>query len=80
MNSGVWAKLTMLPDPESCWLVRSLPSTVLGSCADSTVANYGYAFQHWKTWTELYAEATVFPINDVHFAPYMQHLSETIGS
>ena len=48
MTGGVWGEMTILGDPELRRLAKSLPSTVLGSRADSTVVKYGYAFQHWK--------------------------------
>ena len=55
MTSGVcvWAEMTMPADPELRQLAKSLPSTVLGSRADSKVVKYGYAFQCWKAWAEL---------------------------
>ena len=45
MTCGVWAELEEVQDPELPWLAKLLPSTVLGSPADSTVAKYVYAFQ-----------------------------------
>ena len=80
MNSGVWEELAKLQDPELCRLARSLPATVLGSRADSTVSKYGYAFQRWKAWAEGRSEVSVFPVSEVHFALYLQHLSESTQS
>ena len=42
---GVWMELARLKDPELRQLVEVLPSTVLRSWAESTVAKYGYTFQ-----------------------------------
>ena len=80
MTSGAWAEMTTLADPELCRLAKSLPSTVLGSRADSTVVKYGSAFQRWKAWADRRLGVVVFPISEVHFALYLQHLSETTGS
>ena len=80
MTSGVWAEFAKLQDPELRRLAGSLPATVLGSRVDSTVSKYGYAFQRWKAWAELRSEVTLFPVSEVHFSLYLQHLSETIHS
>ena len=57
-----------------------MPFTVLGSRANSTVAKYGYVFQWWEAWAEHRVEVTVFAISEVHFALYLQHLSESTHS
>ena len=44
------------------------------------MAKYGYAFQQWKAWAEHRVEISVFPISEVHFALYLQHLSESTYS
>ena len=80
MTGGVWAELTGLQDPELCRLAKLLPSTVLSSRADSTVAKYGYAFQRWKTWAEHRTGVSVFPVSKVHLALYLQHLGESTHS
>lgn len=80
MTSGVWAEMSTLADPELRRLAKSLPDTVLGSRADSTVAKYGCAFQRWKAWAERRSSVAVFPVGEVHFALYLQHLSESTGS
>ena len=59
MTGGVWMQLTTLQDPDLCHFVKLLPSTVLGSWADSTVAKYGWAVQRM--------EALVVAISKVHF-------------
>ena len=80
MTGGVWSELARLQDPELCRLAEVLPSTVLSSRAESTVAKYGYAFQQWKAWAECRKEVLVFPISEVHFALYLQHLSDSTHS
>lgn len=80
MTGGVWSELARLQDPELRRLAEVLPSTVLSSRAESTVAKYGYAFQRWKAWAECRKEVSVFPISEVHFALYLQHLSESTHS
>ena len=34
----------------------------------------------WKTWAQPRREVTVFPIEEVHFAFYLQHLADTTKS
>lgn len=80
MTDGVWAELAEVRDPELQRLAKALPSTVLHSRADSTVAKYGYAFQRWKSWARARDEVPVFPVHAVHFALYLQHLSEKLQS
>ena len=53
---------------------------MLSSSADSTSRKYLYAFSRWKEWAEGKGEITVFPVKDVQFALYLQHLAETTGS
>ena len=66
--------------PELRRLAESLPKTALRSRADSTTTKYLYAFQRWKKWALLRKEVTVFPVGEVHFALYLQHLGETVRS
>ena len=80
MTGGIWAELAGLQDPELCRLAKMVPSTVLGSWASRTVAKYGFAFQQWKAWAEHRVEVIVFPVSEVHFALYLQHLSELTHS
>ncbi len=80
LTCGAWAELAKLEDPELQRLAQALPDTVLGSRAESTTAKYTYAFQRWKTWAEQRAELSVFPVLEVHFALYLQHLGETVKS
>lgn len=80
MTSCVWAELAKLKDPELQHLAESLPATVLHSRANSTVTKYSYTFQRWKVWEEPRSEVSVFPVSEVHFALYLQHLGETVHS
>ena len=69
-----------LEDPELTKLAESLPRTVLGSRADSTVKKYLRAFQRWRRWADHRSRVSSYPIKEAHFALYMQHLSETSKS
>ena len=80
LTSGVWKELADIRNPELRHLADSLPDTVLRSRADSTTTKYLYAFQRWKRWAEPRDEVTVFPVGEVHFALYLQHLGETTQS
>ena len=53
---------------------------MLGSRADTTVVKYGYAFQCGKAPADRRLGVAVFPISEVQFALYLQHLSKTTGS
>ena len=79
-SCGAWVQLSSLQDPELKRLARALPHTVLTSRADSTTKKYLYAFGRWKEWAEGRKEVTVFPVQDLQFALYLQHLSETTES
>ena len=70
-----WRKLKEVQDPELRRLAESLPETVLHSRADSTTAKYLYAYQRWKKSRK---EVKVMPVDEVHFALYLQHLSEMV--
>ena len=39
-----------------------------------------YAFQQWKRWASQRSEVKVFPVQEVHFALYLQHLGEVAKS
>ena len=77
---GVWEIVAELKDPELRRLASTLPDTVLRIRADSTTNKYLHAFQRWRVWAEAQSEVTVFPVSEVHFALYLQHLGETIKS
>ena len=78
MSVGVWPLLKDLEDPELRRLAQSLPATVLRSRADSTSKKYLRAYQRWKTWAEARHEVPAFPVQAVHLALYLQHLSESV--
>ena len=80
MSAGVWPLLKDLEDPELRRLAQSLPATVLRSRADSTSKKYLGAYQRWKTWAEARHEGPAFPVQAVHLALYLQHLSESVQS
>ena len=80
MTVGVWRTLAELEDPELKKLAASLPHTVLHSRADSTTKKYARAFQRWKEWAEPRREVAVYPVQEVHFALYLQHLGDTTKS
>ena len=50
------------------------------SRADSTIRKYIYAFQWWGAWAEERCEVAIFPIQEVRFALYLQHLGEVSAS
>ena len=79
-GGSVWQVLAELKDPELQRLANQLPETVLQSRADSTVKKYMAAFQRWERWAQARREVTVFPVNEVHLALYLQHLSEQTQS
>lgn len=73
--------MLQVDDPELKRLAEGLPSTVVGSRADSTVAKYLRAFQRWKNWVARHAaEISVYPVKEAHFALYLQYLAETSKS
>ena len=80
MSVGVWRTLNQLQDPELKRLASTLPDTVMRSRADSTATKYLYAFRRWKEWAEQRREVTVYPVQEVHFALYLQHLGERTQS
>ena len=57
-------------------LAQSLSHTVLSGRADSTTKKYLYAFGKWKPWAENKKEVNIFPVQDVQFILYLQHLAE----
>ena len=62
-----------LQDPELKGLADALAESVLGSRADSTVRKYLNSFQRCRRWAK---EVTVLPAGEVHFALYLQYLSD----
>ena len=80
LTQGAWKTLAQLKDPELRKLATSLPATVMHSHADRTICKYMCAFKHWKVWTELHLEVTVYSVSDVHLILHLQHLGETTQS
>ena len=80
MSVGIWQTLSGLQDLELKRLTSSLSDTVLHSRAGSTATKYLYAFQRWREWAGPRREVAVFPVQEVHFALYLQHLGEAVQS
>lgn len=80
LSKSVLHELDSLKDPELKRLAHALPSTLLHSRADSTTAKYLCAFQRWRAWAERHDEVKVYPVEETHFALYLQHLAESTGS
>ena len=78
--SGMWPLLSNHEDPELCRLAATLPATVLRIRVDSTTKKYIGAFKRWKTWADSRQGVPSFPVQDIHFALYLQHLSESVES
>lgn len=76
----VWKSLAQLEDPRLQQLSQRLLSTVMSSKAPSTEKKYMYAFGRWKKWAEAMQGVSVFPVETVHLALYLQHLGEASGS
>lgn len=79
-TSTVWSQLTAMEDPELRRLAALLPDTLLSSRADSTTKKYLGAFRRWKAWAEAHQGVPVFPVQEIHLALYLQHLSESARS
>lgn len=76
-TSGIWRSIQAVEDPELKRLAHKLPATIMGSRANATVRKYLRAFQRWRRWAIQHKpEITVYPIQDGHFALYLQHLAE----
>ena len=79
-KKGVWKQLDDIEDPELQRLAQSLPQTVLMSRAGSTSKKYLYAFLRWKLWAEKRVGVSIYPVQEMQFALYLQHLAETTVS
>ena len=69
-----------MSDPELQRLAKELPDTVLRARADSTTRKYLGAYSRWKAWALKRQDVMPYPINEAHFALYLQHLGETSKS
>ena len=79
-SAGVWPILSNLEDPELQRLVAGLPAIVLSSQADGTTRKYLGAYQQWKRWADARQRVPGFPIQEIHLALYLTHVSESAGS
>jgi len=75
LSTGPWSTLKELEDMDLRRLAEALPSSVLRCRATSTTQKYLGAFKRWKTWAAGY-KLSVFPVQEVHLALYLQHLAE----
>ena len=73
----IWQNLAKLKDQQ---LAQQLFGTVMSSKAPSTEKKYLYAFGRWKRWAENMNGVTVFPMEAIHLALYLQHLGNSNGS
>ena len=48
--------------------------------APSTEKKYLYTFGRWKKWAEAMEGVTVFPVEAIHLALYLQYLGDSTGS
>ena len=69
-----------LKDPRLQQLAQQLFGTVMSSKAPSTEKKYLYAFGRWKRWAEGMDGVTVFPVEAIHLALYLQHIGNSTGS
>ena len=60
-------------------LAQQLFGTVMSSKAPSTEKKYLYAFGRWKSWAKDMNGVTVFPVEAIHLALYLQHLGNSNG-
>ena len=78
-QSGVWAMLQELDNPELVELAHRLPATVLQSRAQSSAWKYIGGFKCWKAWAQQHKLA-VFPVEGTNLALYLQHLGDHFES
>ena len=76
----VWRSLAQLKDPRLQQLSQRLHNTVMSSKAPSTERKYMYAFGRWKKWAEAMCCISVFPVDPIHLALYLQHIGDSTGS
>ena len=48
--------------------------------SDPGVVYIGFVCRWWRTWAKGRAEVKVFPVDEVHFALYLQHVAESTES
>ena len=52
----------------------------MSSKAPSTEKKYLYAFGRWKKWAETMDGVTVFSVEAIYLALYLQHIGNSTGS
>ena len=72
--------MSNLEDPELLHLAAGLPATILRSRADGSTRKYLGAYQRWKRWADARQGVPGFPVQEIHLALYITHLSESTGS
>ena len=80
LSGGVWRTMEGLQDPDLKRLATCLPDTILHGRADSTTTKYVRAFTKWRTWAGQKKEVKTFPVDEVHFALYLQYVAESTKS
>ena len=80
LTTGAWASLHEVRDPELRRLAEALPDTLLQSRASSTTTKYLRAYERWNRWAGQRAETAAYPVNEVHFALYLQHIGVSTQS
>ena len=80
LTTGAWESLQEVQDPELRRLAEALPGTLLQSRASSTTAKYLRAYGRWNSWAGQCAEVRAYPVDEVHFALYLQHIGESTQS
>ena len=78
-GGGVWAQVKRIQDTELRKLAEELPAVVLQGRAVSTTKKYQYAFLRWVNWAKA-AGCSTCPVSGMHFALYLVHLSNRVGS
>ena len=76
----MWQTIESLQDPDLKRLATCLPDTLLQGKANSTTTKYVRGFMKWKAWAGPRIEVKMFPVDEVHFALYLQHVANTTNS
>lgn len=80
-NSGSWADLPELKDPELVELAEILPQCVLQGRAPATVKKYAGAYSRWKRWADTKPEIVKeLPPKPLHIALYLLYLAQKANS
>ena len=76
LKVDVWSQIPTLKDPELRRRAESLPQTVLGYTASSTVMSYSSAWRRWKEWAGAKDGAAAIPAQPVVVVLYFRDLME----